>query len=325
MRVAITGASGSLGRALMRRLTGAGADRIVAFSRDEARRAALLADFGWHPGVRVFAGDVRDAERLPDIFHGCDTVIHAAARKVVSAHPDEPREMLLTNVLGTMNVIAAARAAGVRRLLFISSDKGVEANNVYGTTKSLAEYLVISGNAQSFPTGLRMSVARYGNVLASRGSVLEAWRRQVAAGLPLQLSDARMTRFWLTLGDAADIVMRALADLRGGEIFVPKLSAAPLTRLAEALVAEPAYEMTGIRPGGEKLHESLLSESEVRRARDRNGFYVVPPFQGEHMWDQQPWLGEPVPADLLYRSDVWHRQLSVEQMREMVKRVTVEG
>lgn len=323
MRVAITGASGSLGRALMRRMTSSGADRIVAFSRDEQRRAKLIEDFSWHPGVRIFAGDVRDAERLIDMFRGCDTVVHAAARKVVSAHPDEPREMLHTNVLGTVNVIAAARAAGVRKLLFISSDKAVEAHNVYGVTKAMAEHLVISGNAQSYPAGLRMAVLRYGNVLASRGSVLESWRRIAAREqCPMfALSDPRMTRFWLTLDDATAFIERALADLRGGEIFVPKIAAAPLTMLAEALcTGQPCYKFIGIRPGGEKLHESLLSSAEVWRARDRNGFFVVPPYQNDQMWDEKPWLGDPVPDDLLYRSDVWERQLTIEQMRELVAR-----
>ncbi len=130
MRIAITGGSGSLGRALFGRLAGGGADRIVTFSRDEQKRAALAKDFAWHPGVRVYAGDVRDAARVVDLFRGCDTVVHGAARKVVTAHPDEPEELLKTNILGTQNVIDACRAAGVQRLVVVSSDKAVHAEKV---------------------------------------------------------------------------------------------------------------------------------------------------------------------------------------------------
>jgi UDP-N-acetylglucosamine 4,6-dehydratase len=323
MRVAVTGASGSLGRQLIRRLAQSGAERIVAFSRDEQRRAQLLADFGWHPGVRVFAGDVRDRERLRHIFAGCDTVIHAAARKVVSALPDEAREMLLTNVEGTLNVIDAAQAARAGKLLFISSDKAVEPHNVYGVSKAMAEHLIINENARTYPSGLRMAVLRYGNVLASRGSVVQVWRERLARGLRLGVSDERMTRFWMTLGQCVDFVLGALADLRGGEVFVPyALPAAPITVLAQALGAE-SWDVTGIRPGGEKLHESLLSAAEVTRARVRNLFWVVPPYQHDHMWDNAPWIGSPAAPDFCYASGLGPF-LDAEGMRALLARVDAE-
>lgn len=318
MRIAITGGSGSLGTALVRRLTREGADRIVVFSRDEQRRARMQAEFSWHPGVRVYAGDVRDEPRLEDLFYGCDAVIHAAARKVVAAHPDEPREMYLTNIGGTLNVIQAASRAGVRKLLLVSSDKAVRAENCYGVSKAMAEHLVIAANAQTFPRNLKCSVIRYGNVLASNGSVLVLWRQLAAAGQPLPLSDPQMTRFWLVLPRAVDFVLRALGDMRGGEVFVPRLPAAPLTTLAQALVECPQFQAIGIRPGGEKVHEEMLSAAEIVRARVRNGFYVVPPFQHLHMWDNTPWLGEPVPEGFTYRSDTWEWQLAVEGMRDLL-------
>jgi len=718
----------------MRRLTQTGAERIVAFSRDEVRRGRMLAEFGWHPGVRVAAGDVRDVERLPDLFAGCETIVHAAARKVVSAYPDEPAEMLKTNIVGTMNVIAAAHAVGVRKLLFISSDKacldyhapvsmsggrdipihklvgartkcrvqslsehgvvdrevtgwhknpinerrmvgvsyedgrkwgkgvsrawmtedhpvlttagwvradalteshllvtgerapdyptlsaivgwvlgdahitrkgslrisqcaqqrhwveikhevlsafgptkisvcprrskhqdqhsfalsghgfcrylrrefypsgkkivprrlieyafspemlaawylddggladrrcggryarlathgflrddvewlakllvahGIEAKaydqvvdgktyvgtvltsagtyrlfeiigryvppslkykapswappydprswercggtvpftarpivtrtelqdskrdtksvtlpgenkgkqrcirghqltpdnvrvtsaggrqcracireharkrrrsgirgrrdvycidvegthnfivngvvvhnchaeNAYGTSKAMTEHLVVGENARTWPHGLRMAVLRYGNVLASTGSVLTVWRRCATKGTPFPLSSREMTRFWLTLPQAVDAIIAALADLRGGEVFVPYLPAAPIVRLAEALVdGDPMFDEQGIRPGGEKLHESLLSASEIRRARRRNQFFIVPPYQHEHMWDNRPWLGELIPPATIYRSDVWPWQLTRDEMRRLIE------
>lgn len=324
MRVVITGGSGSLGGALLRRLTQTGAERIVVFSRDEQRRAALLAQYGWHPGFRAFAGDVRDAQRLRHIFAGCDTVIHAAARKVVSALPDEAREMLLTNVLGTSNVIDAAQAVGAGKLLLISSDKAVEPHNVYGVSKAMAEHLVISENARTYPAGLRMAVLRYGNVIASRGSVVQVWRERIAAGQPVCLSDERMTRFWMTLGQAVNFVLGALADLRGGEVFLPDIWAAPVTTLARALgVTE--WQLTGIRQGGEKLDEKLLSAAEALRTRRRNAFFVVAPYQHDQMWDNAAWLGEPVEPGFVYRSADEGRQLTVEGMRALIAAADAEG
>jgi UDP-N-acetylglucosamine 4,6-dehydratase len=319
VRVCITGGSGSLGRTILARLAREGADRIVTFSRDEQKRLALQAEFAWHPGVKVYAGDVRDAGRLPDILYGCDLVVHAAARKVVSGHPDEPREMLRTNVEGTQNVIAAARDAGVRKLLFVSSDKAVAPVNCYGVSKAMAEHLVISENARSWARGLRLGVIRYGNVLASNGSVVRVWRECLARGEPMPVSDARMTRFWLTLDQAACYVMKAAMDLRGGEVFVPALKAAPLRKLAEALDPNAMMVDIGIRPGGEKLHEELLSSDEVRRTVKRNGFYIVTPTQTADSWDASPWLGEPVPEDFRYQSDTWPEQWTVEELRELLQ------
>lgn len=334
MRIAITGGSGFLGHALLDRLTrNGGADRVVVFSRDEQKRARLYREFGWHPGVRVYAGDVRDADRLADLFHGCEAVVHAAARKVVTAHPDEAEEMLKTNILGSMNVINAARVAGVQKLLVISSDKAVRAENVYGVSKAMMEHLAVNANARTLHDGLRVGAVRYGNVIGSTGSVVEVWRRQVAAGQPLTLSAPFMTRFWITMQQAVDLILSALANLRGGEITVPHLPAASIALLAEA-VAGPGYptvtvseapmearlvEHGGqIRQGGEKVHEELLSAAEVRRAVKRNGYYIVPPYQHDEMWDTRPWLGDPLPEGFQYRSDCWPWQASVENLRGML-------
>lgn len=345
MRVCITGGSGFLGRALIARLCADGADRIVTFTRDEQRRAALQVEFGWHPGFRVYAGDVRDAERLPDILHGCEAVVHAAARKVVAGHPDEALENLKTNVIGTDNVIEASRAAGCRKFVLVSSDKAVHAENVYGVSKAMAEHLTINANARTFAGGLRCGVVRYGNVIGSTGSVVVKWRQQLADGRPMTISDPRMTRFWITKGQAVDLVLTALACLRGGEIVVPDLPAAPIWALAAAVAGVDAYgdvEMAPMtdapiesrtiwkedaaagrqyapRQGGEKLHEELLSDAEVRRAVRVNGRIVVPPFQHAEMWDAAAWLGEPLDPRTVYRSDVWPRQLTPAQLRALLE------
>lgn len=320
MRIAITGGTGSLGSALIRRLAQDGAERIVTFSRDEQRRLALAAQYAWHPGVKIYAGDIRDTARMPDLFRGCEVVIHAAARKVVSGHHDEPREMLLTNVLGTANVLAAAREAGVRKLLVISSDKAVHAENCYGMSKALAEQISLSENARCWAQGLRIAVMRYGNVLASNGSVLKVWRPLALRGQPFPLTNTGMTRFWLTLDDAVGYVLRAIADMRGGEIFVPILKAAPLVDVGQALVSvgSPEFDMTGIRPGGEKLYEELLSADEARRTVKRNGFYVVTPARTPDMWDPSTWLGDPVDRDFEYRSDRWPLRWTVDELRATI-------
>ena len=319
MRIAITGASGSLGTALLTRLTQSGAERIVCFSRDEQKRARIASEFGWHPGVRVFAGDVRDDDRLQDLFRDCEVVVHAAARKVVTSHPDEADEMLRTNVLGTRNVIEASRRAGVRKLLFISSDKAVHAEGqAYGISKALAERLVISANARAHRDGLRLSVMRYGNCLGSNGSVLVKWRE--SSKEKIELSHVDMTRFWLTMEQAVDFVVKAVDLLRGGEIFVPHIPAAKVSDLATAILGRvPTFTITGIRRGGEKLHEQLLSADETRRTLKWQGFYVVPPdIAPDVIWDSSRWLGEPIDPATVYRSDVWPHRLSADEMRTLI-------
>lgn len=322
MRVCVTGISGSLGRAILSRLARDGADRIVGITRQEHVRYALEQQYAWHPGIKIHPGDVRQPDRrLADHVSGCDVLIHAAARKVVSGHNDEPAEMLDTNILGTRNMLEVARDAGVRQFLFISSDKACAPINCYGVSKAMAEALVISSNAHTFNRNLRASVLRYGNVLASNGSVVRVWRELRAQGKPLPFSDTRMTRFWLTLSDAVEHILRALSDLRGGEVFVPELKAAPLVRLCEAVAPSASIVPLGVRPGGEKLHEELLTADEARRVVRRNGFYVVPPPRTLQAWDVSPWLGEPVEEGFTYRSDTWPHTWSVEELRGLLEPV----
>src|SRR5688572_31510689 len=197
MRITVTGGSGSLGRALIARLIDDGAERIVTFTRCQHKRDALTREFGHYAGIadRVYWHDLSSRDRLERTFAGCEVVVHAAAAKVVGAHPDEPEGLQKTNVEGTANVIAAAERAGVRKVLVISSDKAVQPTNAYGMSKAAAEQLAIAANAHSWPKGCRISALRYGNVVGSNGSVVVAWREAYAAGHFLQISDPRMTRF----------------------------------------------------------------------------------------------------------------------------------
>ena len=290
VNIAITGGTGSLGRALVKDyLTGSvRASRCVVVSRDEVKQGDLEAEYpeAGYPNLRLFLGDVRDKDRLVQAFWHCDTVIHAAALKRISSFYSSG-EILKTNVLGTVNVIQAAVEAGVKRVLLISSDKAVAPTNFYGVSKAAAEGYAVQANTYAAPRGTNVSVLRYGNVLGSRGSVLELWRRQWLAKQPLSITDPRMTRFLVSLPQAVGWV-RAVADLmEGGEIFVPVLPAAYVTAVADAAFPKWPRECIGIRPGGEKLHEALLSDEErTRLGLVSEGMVVVLPSPA-------PWRASP--------------------------------
>lgn len=311
MRILITGGTGSLGRALIKRFLALG-HAVCAYARCEVKRAQLLADF---PDVHAFLGDVRDRERLDEAMHGVDVVVAAAALKRVDGGYQHTMESIKTNVLGIHNTITAALLAGVKKVVVVSSDKAVHAENSYGSTKHLAEFLAISANEISAPQGTVVSAVRYGNVLASRGSVAQLWQAQVARGERLRMTDPDMTRFWLRLADAVGVIEHCLARMRGGEIFVPKLPAMRVRDLARAIGGDDyPIEITGLRNGGEKRHEQLVSDGEVERTLNSNGFLVIPPQ--DHSWTADEWEGDRVPSDFRYTSDVapfgW---LSTERMR----------
>jgi UDP-N-acetylglucosamine 4,6-dehydratase len=227
--------------------------------------------------MRFFLGDVRDTQRMQQAFTHCDEVVHAAALKRVQESVYSPSELIKTNIIGTMNVIAAATAAKVSRVLLISSDKAVEATNLYGKTKACAEDYAVQANSYSYPVGTRVSAVRYGNVLNSRGSVLGIWADQVAKGQPITITDYRMTRFIISLRQATELVQYALLHMEGGEIYVPLLPSAHVHELAEVMYPNYPKRLTGIRPGGEKLHEDLLSREEVSRINALDGLFLVRP------------------------------------------------
>lgn len=322
-RVLVTGGTGTLGRAFIRRALKDGRwDHVVAFSRDEVKQSQLRQEFG-KDGPRLFLGDVRDANRLAMAMRGVDTVIHAAALKRVDAGSYSPSEMVATNVLGTMNVVSQAILNHVKQVVVISSDKCVAATNLYGASKFMAECFSVHANAYGFPSGTKIAAARYGNVLGSRGSVVGIWRDQVARGVPLTITDDRMTRFVMTIEQAVALVLHALDTMQGGEVFVPLLPSARMVDLALAVVPDSIrsdiYPMVkdGWRAGGEKLHESLLNEEEPSRTRRYNGCYVVAP--SVHEWTADPqWAGELVDPSLIYRSDVNDRFLTVDELRAML-------
>jgi UDP-N-acetylglucosamine 4,6-dehydratase len=219
--------------------------------------------------------------------------------------------------LGTLNVLEAATACGVKRVIVVSSDKAVAPENAYGKSKAMAEEIAVAYNSISYPKGTRVAVCRWGNVLWSTGSVLCKWREQQAAGLPLTLTDKRMTRFVLTVKQAVAFALHALGAMVGGEIFLPRLPSCRILDLAMALSTEVDVQYAGRRPGGEKLSESLLGPEEMTRTVEQAGAFVVLPSR--RGWSTIPYHGTPVKPEWVYASDVNTWWLTVDELRTMIK------
>lgn len=309
--ILITGGTGSFGKEFVRTvLRDYAPSKLIVFSRDELKQSEMAQEFPYRPGgpLRYFIGDVRDRQRLHQAMQGVDYVIHAAAMKQVPACEYNPFEAILTNVMGTANVIHAALHEGVEKAIFLSSDKAVAPINLYGATKMCAERLFIRSNVYAGAAGASLSCVRYGNVVGSRGSVIPLFLKQRATGM-LTITDRQMTRFWMTLEQAVQFVIFALAEMQGGEIFVPRLPSMYIVDLAEAIAPGAEYRTVGIRPG-EKLHEMLVSEEDARDAIETPHYFVVhPPQVGR---------GSPLPKNFQYTSDTNTDWLSTEDLRQMI-------
>jgi UDP-N-acetylglucosamine 4,6-dehydratase len=323
VKIAITGATGTLGRELIKILVNAPeVTRIVALSRDEVKMGDLWDTYGYLPHFRAFLGDVRDAERLRQAFRGIDAVIHAAALKRVAQSSYSPRELVKTNVLGSLNVVDAATEVGVRRVVLVSSDKACMATNLYGATKFVMECCGVQDNSWTAPMGTEVVAVRYGNVFASRGSVVHLWREQIAKGEPLTLTDPNMTRFWLTVNQAALFVLDAARTCPSGAIAVPKLPSFNVVDLLNAMRPEGyRIRVTGLRTGGEKRHETLISPEEGTRTRDWGDRYVIAPsFQTWSGLDPAQW-GQSLPSGFSYDSNANTQWLTQEDLCLHLKRM----
>lgn len=311
----VTGGTGSFGHAFVRRLLDGGAERVVVFSRDELKQAQMAAEFKDNR-LRFFIGSVTDQARLEQALHGVDFVAHAAAMKRIEVCEDNPAQAVETNVLGTLAVSRACIAAGVKRAVFLSTDKAAHPNTHYGATKLAAERLWVRANVYAAGTPTRFAATRYGNVLGSRGSVLGIWRRQATHAGEITVTDPDCSRFWMSIEDAVDLVLLAFREMRGGEVFIPKVPACPVLTLAQMVAPDTPYTVTGLRRG-EKLHETLVSEDEARDCYDRGTHYVIEP---ERTWEDvmhADIAGQKVPEGWSYRSDTNPEQLTVEGLREM--------
>ena len=276
--VLITGGTGSFGRKFVEvALRKCRPRRLIVFSRDELKQHEMrrhFPDAGESP-MRYFIGDVRDRERLQRAFREVDVVVHAAALKQVPACEYNPFEAVQTNILGARNVIDAAIDCGVKKVMAISSDKAVNPVNLYGATKLCAEKLFVQGNSYAGGAGARLACCRYGNVVASRGSVVPVFLEQRKTGA-ITLTDRRMTRFWLTLEQGVNFVLRCIERMQGGEIFVPKVPSMKVAAIARLLAPGCRVQYVGIRPG-EKLHEVLISKDEAGRTLETKEMFIIQP------------------------------------------------
>jgi len=321
--VLITGGTGSFGKNFAKHLLkNSKLKKLIVFSRDEFKQHYLEKELV-DKRVRFFLGDIRDQARLHRAFHDVDIVIHAAALKQVPALEYNPHEAIKTNVIGAQNIIETAVDQGVPKVLLVSTDKAAEPINLYGASKLCAEKLFISGNSYSSEK-TKFSIVRYGNVIGSRGSIVETLINNEDAK-KVQITDKDMTRFWITLEQSFDLVLFALKNMEGGEIFIPKIPSMKLVDLFDAIAPNAKKEITGIR-SGEKLHEVLLTVHEARRALELSKYFVVLPDL--HRWSSKKNLygkyhkkGKKLENDFAYTSDTNKDWLLVKDFKKMVTRL----
>jgi UDP-N-acetylglucosamine 4,6-dehydratase len=315
--ILITGGTGSFGKKFTETvLNSYRPKKLIIFSRDELKQHEMrqvFPDSGDSP-VRYFLGDVRDRDRLERAFSKVDIVVHAAALKQVPACEYNPFEAIQTNVGGARNVIDAAINQNVKKVLAISTDKAVNPVNLYGATKLCAEKLFVHGNAYSGEDGCLFSCARYGNVVGSRGSVVGLFLEQRRHGT-ITVTDPRMSRFWISLDQGVQFVIRCIEGMKGGEVFVPKIPSMSLLDVARTLAPECEIRYLGIR-SGEKLHEVLVSEDEARHTVELEDMYVIKP--AHPWWQATHWKSaKPVEDGFVYKSDTNSTWLSEIDFREL--------
>jgi UDP-N-acetylglucosamine 4,6-dehydratase len=324
--ILITGGTGSFGNHFTWRVLSEFKPRkVIIYSRDEYKQYVMQQKMSKYTNkLRFFLGDVRDKDRLYRAFEGVDYVIHAAALKQVPALEYNPTEAVKTNVIGADNIVDAAIDSHVKKVVAISTDKAVNPINLYGASKLVAEKIFIAANAYAGGR-VKFSVVRYGNVVGSRGSVIPLFMQLKRQGqMEFPVTDERMTRFWITLDQGVDLVLKALEHCQGGEIFVPKIPSMKITDLAKAIEPKCKFRFTGIRPG-EKLHEVLVSCDEARNTRLFNGIYVIMPQFFVCDETLEAYRNCPsMPKDFVFQSDTNKNWVDRDQMEEMIKDFKLE-
>lgn len=324
--VLVTGGTGSFGRKFIATLLSRYKPRrVIVYSRDELKQYEMQQDFP-HEQMRFFIGDVRDGERLRQATRDVDFIVHAAALKQVPAAEYNPGECIKTNVGGAENVIAAAIANGVKKVVALSTDKAASPINLYGATKLLSDKLFVAANNTVGKQDTRFAVVRYGNVVGSRGSVMPLFRKLIAEGTAdLPITDPRMTRFWITLQEGVDFVINAFDRMYGGEIFVPKIPSALITDLATAMAPDLPQRVIGIRPG-EKLHELMISRDDSPLTLEFADHYVIAPsirfFSGQnYQRNGKGEEGKPVDEGFKYASDNNPHFLSIPEIEALSRQI----
>ena len=322
--ILVTGGTGSFGRAFIRAVLAKYPDvrRLVIYSRDELKQFEMSQELSpeQHKALRYFIGDVRDEDRLRRALEGIEIVVHAAALKQVPAAEYNPFECIKTNVLGAQNMIEACLDSGVRNVVALSTDKAAAPINLYGATKLCSDKLFTAANNIIGSRDLRFSVVRYGNVMGSRGSVMPFFLAQRASGV-FPITDPGMTRFNISLEEGVDMVLWALENALGGEIFVPKIPSYRILDLAEAIGPECEVRVVGIR-AGEKLHEEMITASDSLNTVDLGPYYAILPSAADHLPEDyiEKRGGARVEPGFAYNSGTNPDFLTVETLRELICR-----
>ena len=314
--ILLTGGTGSFGQKFTEvMLTKYHPKVIRIFSRDELKQWEMQRKFNNDEVLRFFIGDIRDKDRLHRAIEGVDIVIHAAALKQVPACEYNPSEAVNTNIGGAQNIIDISIEHNIPKVIALSTDKAVSPINLYGATKLCMERLFIAGNAYIGPKRqTRISCVRYGNVVGSRGSVIPLFKEQGAKG-KITITHKSMTRFWLTLEQGVEFVIKCVEMMQGGEVFVPKIPSMSVIDLAGAISPGCELEFTGIRPG-EKINECLLTEDEARHSKEFEDFFVIEPeiyFGYSKAWEG----GKVLPEGFKYSSDKNDKWLTKEELQRM--------
>lgn len=323
-KILVTGGTGSFGKKFIEVVLKKYPDikRLVVFSRDELKQyeMSLLYPPSKYPQLRFFIGDVRDGERLKRACENIDIIVHAAALKQVPAAEYNPVECIRTNVLGAENVVNAALDNKVQTVVALSTDKAAAPINLYGATKLCSDKLFIAANNIRGERPLKFSVVRYGNVLGSRGSVVPFFLEQKSKGV-LPITHESMTRFNITLEEGVDMVMYAIENSWGGELFVPKIPSYRITDIAQAVAPECKMDMVGIRPG-EKIHEEMITETDSLNTYDCGRYYVILPSQPAFKLDDwmKKYNAHRVTEGFKYNSGANTEWLTVPEIRSLVKK-----
>ena len=319
-QILITGGTGSFGQAFTKIiLERFNPKRLVIYSRDEMKQWDMANKFGNDKRIRFFIGDIRDKERLYRAMDGIDYVIHAAASKIVETAEYNPFECIKTNIYGAMNLIDVCIDKNVKRVIALSTDKACNPSNLYGASKLASDKLFISGNSYSSIEGTKFSVVRYGNVLASRGSVIPFFMNIAAKGEgKLPITDERMTRFMITLEEGIDLVFLAFNNMIGGEIYVKKIPSMKVIDIAECILPNEEYEVVGIRPG-EKIHEQMITAEDSPHTYEYGGFYkILPAINNWNSDNNRIGDGKKVKDGFVYSSDNNDEWMSQEDLKKWI-------
>lgn len=319
--ILITGGTGSFGNHFVQYVLKHYKPRkIVIYSRDEYKQFLMKSKFpSADVPIQYYIGDVRDGDRLRRAFYGVDYVIHAAAMKQVPTCEYNPNEAIKTNITGAMNVIEAALDTDVKRVVALSTDKAVNPVNLYGGTKLVSDKLFIAANSYTGCSSVRFSIVRYGNVADSRGSVIPFFQSLVDSGeTELPITDFEMTRFWISLEQGVELVIKSLAESKGGETFIAKIPSFKITDLAKAILPSCTMKEVGIREG-EKLHEIMITKEDSPYTYEYEKHFVIYPHMS--WWNEGKVVpgGKPAPRGFEYSSGTNQQWLSVEELQGLLK------